>query len=189
MARIKHATGVFCSLVTAGLGLAAGVAATTAAQQRALGALEARLKCLEQATRCQRHANLTNQQRLHWELLSKAMDDADLAEVLDAYGEGVSPKRQRQYLYANAMYTNMVLNYRLGNFTRDQFHGYARGMLQNPIVREYWHATQHHRATLDSASEEAELGLLVDELLQQLEEADIDEWWVIGDVDDPPSGA
>lgn len=175
-------------MVTTGLGLAAGAVANTAAQRRALDALEARLACIERTSRSQRHANLTNQQRLHWELLSKAMDDADLAEVLDAYGEGVSPKRQRQYLYANAMYTNMVLNYRLGNFTREQFYGYVRGMLQNPIVREYWHATQHHRATLDSTTEEADLGLLVDDLLQQLEEADIDEWWVIGDVDEAQSG-
>lgn len=176
-------------MVSTGLGLAAGAVATTAAQRRALDALEARLARMERASRSQRHANLTNQQRLHWELLSKAMDDADLAEVLDAYGEGVSPKRQRQYLYANAMYTNMVLNYRIGNFTREQFHGYVRGMLQNPIAREYWHATQHHRATLDSTTEEAELGLLVDDLLQQLEEADIDEWWVIGDLSEPPPGA
>ncbi len=180
-----HAAEMLRCVVTAGLGIAAGAVATSAAQRRTFDALDARLKCLERTTQAQRHTNLTYQQRLHWELLSKAMDDADLAEVLDAYGEGVSTKRQRQYLYANAMYTNMVLNYRIGNFTRDQFYGYARGMLQNPIVREYWHATQPHRATLDSTTEEAQLGLMVDDLLHQLEEADIDEWWVVGEP--PPA--
>ncbi|MFJ9113997.1 DUF6082 family protein [Streptomyces sp. NPDC102394] len=165
----------------AGLGFAAGALMMLAACRRTLDAFEARLKSLEQSPNTRRQANIAHQHRLHWELLSKAMDNADLAEVLDAYDGSLSIKRQRQFLYANALYTNMVFNYRLGNLSREQFYGSVRGMLQNPICREYWHATQPYRATLDNASEEAQLGALVDELLRQLEDAEIDEWWVVGD--------
>jgi hypothetical protein len=143
-----------------------------------------RVERLEQTTQAQRDANIAQQQRLHWELLSKAMDDAELAEVLDTYEQGVSAKKQRQFLFANALYTNALCYYRIGNISREEFFGFARGILQNPIFREYWYATRPHRATLIDASEEAELGRMVDDLLRQLEDADGDEWWVVGE---PPA--
>jgi hypothetical protein len=139
---------------------------------------------LEQTAETQRRTNFAHQQRLHWELLSKAMDDPDLAEVLDAYNGTVSPRKQRQFLFANALYTNALCYYRMGNMTREEFFGFARSMLQNPVFREYWYATHPHRATLIDTSEEAKLGRMVDDLLVQLEETDIDEWWVVGE---PPT--
>ncbi|GGV83604.1 hypothetical protein GCM10010228_59990 [Streptomyces massasporeus] len=69
----------------------------------------------------------------------------------------------------------------MGNVTREEFFGFARSMLQNPLFREYWYATRPHRATLVDTSDEAGLGRMVDDLLVQLEDADIDEWWVVGD--------
>jgi hypothetical protein len=150
-----------------------------------LEALAVRLDQLDQAARAQHHANLAHQQRLHWELLSKAIDDPELAEVLDLYETPVSPKQRRQYLFANALYTNALFYLRIGNISREEFHGYVRGILQNPVVREYWYATRHQRATIAEDSDEAELGRLVDELLGQLEEAETEEWWVVGE----PPGA
>lgn len=175
------------------MGFLAGAVTALAAHQRSGCALGERLERLERAAGdAQRTAALAHQHRLHWELLSKAMDDENsaLMEVLDAYDPTVPPKKQRQFLYANAMYTSMVFNYRIGNLSREQFYGSVRGMFQNPICREYWHATEHHRSTLDSASEEARLGFLVDRLLRQLEESDSDEWWVVGELppDGPPPG-
>ncbi|MES5818388.1 DUF6082 family protein [Streptomyces sp. RG80] len=181
MATKTSTAGALLPVAAAGLGFAAGALTVLAVHRRTQDAFEARLQSLERSSDTRRQANLAHQHRLHWELLSKAMDNADLAEVLDAYDDTVSAKRQRQYLYANAMYTSMVFNYRLGNLSREQFYGAVRGMLQNPICREYWHATRNHRASLDSTSEQAQLGALVDDLLQQLEDADIDEWWVIGE--------
>lgn len=96
----------------------------------------------------------------------------------------MSQQKRRQYLFANALYTNLLFYYRIGNISRDEFFGFVRGLVQNPVVREYWNATQGQRATLAEGSDEAELGRMVDELLRQLEEADGDEWWVVGD---PPS--
>ncbi|MEV6944591.1 DUF6082 family protein [Streptomyces sp. NPDC051172] len=172
------------AVASAGVGLAAGAAFTLATQRPALHALRTRIEHLEQAAHTQRQTNFAHQQRLHWELLSKAMDDPDLAEVLDAYNGTVPPRKQRQFLFANALYTNALCYYRMGNMTREEFFGFARSMLQNPIFREYWYATRPHRATLVGTSEEAKLGRMVDELLVQLEETDIDEWWVVGE---PPT--
>ncbi|MFC5854087.1 DUF6082 family protein [Streptomyces chlorus] len=113
--------------------------------------------------------------------MSKAMDDP---EVLDAYDGAVPPQRQRQFLFANAVYTNAFCYYRMGDMSREEFFGFARSMLSNPLFREYWYATRPHRAALIETSEEAKVGRMVDDLLVQLEEADFDEWWV---VREPPS--
>lgn len=172
------------AVASAGVGLAAGAAVTLAAQRPALHALRTRIEQLEQDAQAERRTNFAHQQRLHWELLSKAMDDPDLAEVLDGYNGTVPPRKLRQFLFANAWYTNLLCYYRMGNITREDFFGFARAMLQNPIFREYWYATRPHRATLTDTSEEASLGRMVDELLVQLEETDIDEWWVVGE---PPT--
>ncbi|WP_371668698.1 DUF6082 family protein [Streptomyces sp. NBC_00289] len=168
----------------AGLGLLAGALVSLAVQRRTFDSLRIRLDHLEQVTQTRHHANLATQQRLHWELLSKAIDNPELAEVLDVFEGPVSPERRRQFLFANALYTNQVFAYRVGNISREEFFGFVRGLLQNPVVREYWYAGQHQRATIADDSDEARLGHLVDDLLRQLEEAEIDEWWVVGE---PPA--
>ncbi|PWI15003.1 hypothetical protein DI272_13110 [Streptomyces sp. Act143] len=172
------------AVAAVGTGIVTGVLTTLATQRQALGSLRARIEHLEETERNQSLANIAQQQRLHLDLLSKAMDDPELAEVLDTYEETVPPGKQRQFLFANALYTNALCYYRIGNITREEFYGFARGILQNPIFREYWYATRPHRATLIDTSDEAELGRMVDGLLRQLEEADSDEWWVIGE---PPA--
>jgi hypothetical protein len=112
------------------------------------------------------------------------MDDPEPAEVLEAYDGTVSPRKQHHFLFAHALYTNTVRYYRMGNMGREEFYGFARSMLQNPVFREYWNASRPHRATLVDSSEEAELGCVVDDLLERLEEADTDEWWVVGEPPD-----
>ncbi|GAA1429006.1 DUF6082 family protein [Streptomyces thermospinosisporus] len=164
--------------------MAAGALAAIAAQRHAMETMRQRVEELEEQARAQQRSNLAWQQRQHWELLSKAMDDPDLTEVLDIYDTPVSPQRRRQYLFANALYTNLLCYHRIGNLTREEFFQHVRAMFQNPVVREYWYATRHLRASL-TGTEEAELGALVDHLLLQLEEADTDEWWVVGEP--PPA--
>ncbi|MEU2894863.1 DUF6082 family protein [Streptomyces sp. NPDC088106] len=163
-----------------GLGLAAAAFATVATQRHTLDALNERLEHLEIQARNQQQANLAMQQRQHWELLSKAIDDPELAEVLDSYEVPVTVQKRRQYLFANALYTNLLCYHRIGNLTRDEFFKHARGIFQNPIVRDYWYATGHQRASL-KGTDEAELGRLIDDLLAQLDDADTEEWWVVGD--------
>ncbi|MCQ4207611.1 MULTISPECIES: DUF6082 family protein [Streptomyces] len=131
--------------------------------------------------RRRRHASLTEQHRLHFDLLCKAMDDPALAAVLDTYEEAVSPERQRQFLFANALYTNALYFHRIGAMSRRELYGHLRVICQNPIVRDYLVATRHHRASLEGTSDEAELGRMVERLLLDLDEADTDEWWVVGE--------
>jgi hypothetical protein len=140
---------------------------------------------LEQQAAYMRQTALAHQQRLHWELLSKAIDDPDLAEVLDVFEGNPSPAERRQFLFANAAYTNLLLYYRIGNIDLEEFFTHVRGMLQTPVFRNYWRAGRTQRASLARESDEARLGLMVDDLLEQLEEADGDEWWVVGN---PPTG-
>ncbi|MFI2375613.1 DUF6082 family protein [Streptomyces sp. NPDC018964] len=173
------------SAVAACLGMAAGACAAMAAQRHILDTINERLEHLEKRALTQQQANLAMQQRQHWELLSKAMDNPELAEVLDVFEVPVTAQKRRQYLFANALYTNLLCYYRIGNMNRDEFFKHVRGLFQNRIVREYWDATRQQRASL-TGTEEAELGRLVDDLLQQLDEADTDEWWVVGD---PPLDA
>ncbi|WP_020139182.1 DUF6082 family protein [Streptomyces sp. 351MFTsu5.1] len=185
MATQKSGIRGLSSAAAAGLGLLAGTLAVLVAQRRTIESLRLRLEHLERTAQAQHHANLATQQSLHWQLLSKAIDNPELAEVLDIFEVSSSPKKRAQYLFANALYTNQLFAYRVGNISREEFFGFVRGLLQNPIVREYWYATRHQRATIADDSDEAELGRLVDALLRQLEETDIDEWWVVGEP--PPS--
>lgn len=173
------------SATAAGLGMVAGVIAAVAAQRNALDAINRRLERLEAQAGNQQRANLAMQQRQHWELLSKAIDDPELAEVLDLYDQPLTTQKHRQYLFANALYTNLLCYHRIGNLTREEFFKHARGMFQNPIVRDYWEATRPHRASL-KGTEEAELGQLIDDWLFQLDDSDTEEWWVVGD---PPTDA
>ncbi|MER5480311.1 DUF6082 family protein [Streptomyces sp. NPDC002734] len=176
------ATQFLRSLAVACLGAAAGAITATAVQRRALDELRAALdQHLTQTRAMRREVNLTSQQRQHWALLSKAIDDPDLAEVLDVYeGPGLTPRKRRQYLFANALYTNMLFYYRIGNMTKEEFFGFARSTLQNAPFREYWHDTRHHRVSLPPSTEEAQLGALIDGLLQELEQAEDEDWWVVG---------
>ncbi len=67
---------------------------------------------------------------------------------------------------------------------QDELYGHVREFLQSPIFREYWEASRPQRATLMQSSDEARLGHVVDDLIRDLDEADTDVWWVVGE---PPS--
>ncbi|MFE0102604.1 DUF6082 family protein [Streptomyces sp. NPDC059009] len=175
------------SAAVAGLAFATGAFALLRAWERRQSALPATHEGLgaedEPAAQAARHhvAALTEQHRLHFDLLCKAMGDATLAAVLNTYDEDVPPERQRQFLFANALYINALHAHRIGAMSLTELHGHLRVMCQNPIFREYWDATRHHRASLDRSSDEAKLGRMVDRLDRELQEAETDEWWVVGE--------
>ncbi|MFD4632803.1 DUF6082 family protein [Streptomyces sp. NPDC058284] len=131
-----------------------------------------------------RNAALAEQHRLHFDLLCKAMGDTALAAVLDTYDESVPPERQRQFLFANTLYINALHAHRIGATTLQELYGHLRVMCQNPIFREFWEATRHHRASLDYASDEAKVGRVVDRLAEELDNAETERWWVVGE---PPT--
>ncbi|GAA1893804.1 DUF6082 family protein [Streptomyces durmitorensis] len=168
------------SAAVAGLAFTVGALTVLTAQQRKHGPLRLRLARTEQSDH-QHNANLIAQQRLQFDMLSKAMDDPDLASVLDTFDVTLDPRTLRQYLFANAVYTNALMFWRVGNISWEEAHGHLRLICQNPTFRNYWKATRPHRASLLDASDEARLGRMVDKLVQDLEEADTDEWWVVGE--------
>ncbi|MER6690183.1 DUF6082 family protein [Streptomyces minutiscleroticus] len=140
----------------------------------------------ERTSRHRRRAALTEQHRLHFDLLCKAMDDPALAAVLDTYESDIAPERQRQYLFANILYVNALYFHRIGAFSLTELYGHLRVICRNKIFREYWAATRHHRESLPDSSEEAELGRMMDALVQDMsslgqDDDGDDEWWVVGE--------
>jgi hypothetical protein len=130
------------------------------------------------------------QQRLNLHLLSKAIDDPELAAVMstvDLSAEPVQdhPRLRRQYLFANALYTSILNAFFTGNVTRQELYGQLRVLCQSGPFRGYWGATRHHRRSLDPSSEEARVGRMMDDLIRDLDEADTDEWWVVGEPPTP----
>ncbi|CAL9416487.1 DUF6082 family protein [Streptomyces pilosus] len=141
----------------------------------------------KRSLRQRRRAALAEQHRLHFDLLCRAMVDPALAAVLDTYETDVPPERQRQYLFANALYVNAMYFHRIGALSLAELYGHVRVMSRNAIFREYWAATRHHRDSLPASSEEAALGAmmstLIDEMSALLEDSDdLEEWWVVGET-------
>lgn len=169
------------SAVAPGLAFIGGVLLTMVAQQRLYKSLRLRAERAEQSD--QREARLAEQQRFQTYLLDKALSDPDLAAVMSTIEEADATRR-RQYLFANAMYTNAVLAYRVGVVNLEELHGHLRVICQNAIFREYWAATHHHRASLKASSTEARVGRMTDTLIRDLEVSDTEEWWVVGE---PPT--
>ncbi|MFI5680825.1 DUF6082 family protein [Streptomyces cellulosae] len=171
------------SVAAAGLMLATATL-TLASRQRRLEEARLQVKRLELEERASRRRALAHQQRMHWELLVKAIDDPSLAEVIDTYDKSIPAAKRRQYFYANAWYVNLYHLYRAGILDQEELYGHLRELFQSPLLREYWEASKGQRATLKNASDEARIGLMVDGLIKDLDEADTDEWWVVGN---PPT--
>ncbi|WP_371576346.1 DUF6082 family protein [Streptomyces sp. NBC_01314] len=165
----------------AGLAFAVGALGTFAVERRIHTVLR-RLERLERET--EQRAALIAYQRHNFDLVMKAAADPTLLPVLNAYEEELPTDRQRQYLFANLLYTHVLQGYRVGVFSRAELYGHLRGIFQSTLMRDYWAATRHHRSSLKEGSEESEIGRMVDTLISDLEDASTDEWWVVGD---PPA--
>ncbi|WP_210589101.1 DUF6082 family protein [Streptomyces sp. GESEQ-35] len=174
------------SLGSAAAGLMLATTGTMLAARRwRLEAERLQVRRLRLEELASRRSALAHQQRMHWELLSRAIDDPSLAAVIATYDPDIPAERRRQYFYANAWYINLYHLYRAGIVDDKAFHGHARELFQNPLMREYWEASKGQRATLKHSSDEARLGRMVDGLIKDLDEADTDEWWVVGNP--PPA--
>ncbi|MEW1927516.1 DUF6082 family protein [Streptomyces sp. NPDC088360] len=117
-------------------------------------------------------------------LLREALGDPELAATLDVFESEVTPAQLRQFLFVEAVYRTYVLEWRVGSMTLHELYGNVRILLLNPIFRQYWEATRNHRASLDPDSAEAQIGRIADTLVQELDEADTHEWWVVGQAPD-----
>lgn len=181
MATGKHSAGRLGAAALTLL-LAAATVTQAARQCRIDAALQERLLELEELA--VRRKALAHQQRMHWELLARAIDDPSLAAVIDTYDKSIPAEKRRQFLYANAWYVHLFHLYRTGILDREELYTYLREFFQSPLFRDYWEASKSQRATLNESSDEATIGRMVDGLVRDLDEADTDEWWVVGN---PPS--
>ncbi|MFD3500168.1 DUF6082 family protein [Streptomyces sp. NPDC058677] len=169
----------FGSVAAAGLMLATATL-TMASRQRRLEEARLQVRRMELEEMASRRKALAHQQRMHWELLAKAIDDPSLAEVIDTYDKSIPAAKRRQYFYANAWYVNLYHLYRSGILDQEGLYGHLRELFQSPLLREYWEASKGQRATLKHSSDEARIGRMVDGLIKDLDEAETDEWWVVG---------
>ncbi|WP_043677986.1 DUF6082 family protein [Streptomyces xylophagus] len=163
----------------------AGVLLTTAAltlssRQRRLEEARLEVRRLELEELNSRRAALAHQQRMHWELLAKAIDDPSLASVIDTFDKRIPAEKRRLFFYANAWYVNLFHLHEAGMLDQQELFGRLREIFQSPVMREYWEASRAQRATLKQSSDEARIGQMVDGLITELDEADTDEWWVVG---------
>jgi hypothetical protein len=168
-------------VAAAGFAFVVGALGAVAVERRVRTVLR-RLERLERET--EQHAALTAYQRHNFDLVMKAAADPTLLPVLNAYEEELPTDRQRQYLFANLLYTHVLQGYRVGVFSRAELYGHLRGIFQSTLMRDYWAATRHHRSSLKEGSQESEIGRMVDALISDLEDASTDEWWVVGE---PPA--
>jgi hypothetical protein len=178
MATLKYSAGRLGS--TALTLLAATATMTMAARQWRSEKARLHERRLELEELAIRRKALAHQQRMQWELLVRAIDDPSLAAVIDTYDKSIPAERRRQFFYANAWYVHLYHLYRAGSLDREELYRHLREFFQSPVFREYWEASRHMRATLNESSVEAQLGHMVDGLVRDLDEADTDEWWVVG---------
>ncbi|WP_263973121.1 DUF6082 family protein [Streptomyces dioscori] len=165
--------------MTAGLAFAAGALTAFAAQRlHDENTLLAHLDRMhqEQQQHYQR-IDMADKHRLQFDLLCKAVQDPDLSAVLDTYEIEVSQTQLRQYLFANALYGNILHAFRMGTVNLDEALGHMRGICQSRIFREYWEVTLHHRASLPADSQERLLSGHVDEIVTRASDEN-DQWWV-----------
>jgi hypothetical protein len=85
---------------------------------------------------------------LHSDLTRMAIEDSELAEVWPALQPGLTPSRNRQYLYANLILQHSWLSYRLGEFTEAEMRSHLRYLFTSPLFRAFWEAVQEQRGAL-----------------------------------------
>lgn len=182
MATVRHFAGRLRSATFALV--AATATATMAVRQRRLAETRLHERQLELDALQVRRNGYAHQQRMHWELLSRAIDDPTLFAVIDTYDKSIPAAKRRQFLYANAWYAYLFHLFRAEVLDQEELYIAMRELLQNPLFREYWEASKAQRANLKQSSDEASVGRMIDGLVRDLDEADTEEWWVVGT---PPS--
>jgi hypothetical protein len=143
------------------------------------------LRQLARVTEEIRHANLLQLHRITAEQAERAVADPALATAVSTLHD-LSDYKRRQVIFVNQQYSTIVLGHRIGSYGWDELIGHLRVLCRNPVFEEYWQATGEHRRSLPRESLEARVGEAVDVIMDELAD-DPDEWWVVGQVDEPPA--
>ncbi|MFC1414197.1 DUF6082 family protein [Streptacidiphilus sp. N1-12] len=108
----------------------------------------------------------TEMRKLHMDLIKMAIDDDSLAKLW-SYDDSIPAEQVRQYLYANLIFSHLLLNHELHVIDETNILGHIHGVARSPIFREYWVASASARALLNQESTEYKFGQLIDSILQQ----------------------
>ncbi|WP_157408259.1 DUF6082 family protein [Actinoplanes sp. N902-109] len=112
------------------------------------------------------HANLG---MLHQQLIKMSMDDEELAKVWPAFDPGLSAATNRQYLYANLIYSFQLRALQSENHSDASIIESMRYLFSNPIMRNYWNAAEGARHQLDPQSTEFAFAQRVDKICAEYE--------------------
>jgi uncharacterized membrane protein len=93
----------------------------------------------------------------HVELLKMAIDDRALADVWPPFGDGVSRKRARQYLYANLVLQHQALALRAARRDPEYVRRVVTYCFASPIIREFWGRTKVARRQIAATHEHVQL--------------------------------
>jgi len=106
---------------------------------------------------------------LHQGLVKMSIDDKDLAEVWPAFDPDLPSTINRQFLYANLIYSFQLTALQSENHTEASIIESMRYLFSNPIMRAYWHAAESAREQLDPESAEFAFSRRVDKICAEYE--------------------
>ncbi|NMO56254.1 hypothetical protein HH310_34390 [Actinoplanes sp. TBRC 11911] len=95
-----------------------------------------------------------NLSAMHLEIMRMSVDDLELADVWPAYAAGLSATQNRQYLYANIIYQFHWTSLKLNKASDEDVVASMRYLFTSPIMRGYWTAGKHIRASLNPGGPE-----------------------------------
>jgi hypothetical protein len=107
---------------------------------------------------------------LHVEMIRMSIDDAALAAVWPPLDPKASQETERQYLYANLIYSHLWLGRRSGDYTENQVENALRYMFTSPIFRDYWRVAANARMSLVPESDEYHFAKVADRIRRECEE-------------------
>lgn len=173
------------SAVAAGLGLMRAFFARGTRRRRQEEILLDLLRQLTLMTEEIHRANLIQQYRLTLDQMDRAIDDPSLADAGSTL-TGIPVAKRRQMIFANREFGSLLMAHRVGLYDWDELLGHLRVLCRNKLFAEYWDRTVEHRRSLPADSIEAQVGAVVDVMIEELAD-DPEEWWIVGPSSSGPS--
>ncbi|WP_053848609.1 DUF6082 family protein [Streptomyces sp. NRRL B-24085] len=172
------------SAVATGRGLMRAFFARGARRRRQEDVLLELLGQLRLMTEEIHRANLIQQYRLTLEQMDRAIDDPSLADAGSTL-TGLSETKRRQMIFANREYGILLMAHKIGVCGWDELLGHLRVLCRNQLFAEYWDRTSEHRRSLPTDSLEAQVGEVVDVMIEELADSP-EEWWIVGPTSADP---
>jgi hypothetical protein len=106
---------------------------------------------------------------LHQQLVNMSIEDEDLAAVWPAIDLDVPAHVNRQFRYANLIYSFQLRAMQSENYSEAAIMESLRYLFSSPVMRAYWHATESGRRQLDPEGSEFVFARRVDRICAEYE--------------------